>query len=79
MIELLSKIDGPFLVAIFGVVGCTLIATVIGVAKQWRRVRIAEIDAALKHEMIQRGMSADEMERVLCTSPERRKLQTVES
>jgi hypothetical protein len=31
----------------------------------WRKVRKDELDASLKHEMIARGMSADEIERVL--------------
>ena len=31
----------------------------------WRRMRKDELDASLKHEMIARGMSADEIERVL--------------
>ena len=35
------------------------------VTHAWQRVRRAEIEAALKHEMIQRGMSADEIRQVL--------------
>ena len=31
----------------------------------WHKVRRAEIEASLKHEMIERGMSAAEIERVL--------------
>lgn len=50
-----------------------MVATVAGVlagivgtiAKNWRKVRIAEQEAALKQSMIDRGMSADEIVRVL--------------
>lgn len=34
----------------------------------WHKVRRAEIEASLKHEMIERGMSAAEIERVLQAS-----------
>ncbi len=35
------------------------------VTNAWQKVRRAEIEAALKHEMIQRGMSVDEIRQVL--------------
>jgi hypothetical protein len=35
------------------------------VAKNWRKVRVSEQLAALKQTMIDRGMTADEIERVL--------------
>jgi hypothetical protein len=35
------------------------------VTHAWQRVRRAEIEAALKHEMIERGMSADEIRQIL--------------
>lgn len=38
--------------------GCTI-------AVQWRKARQAELEAALKKEMLQRGMSADEIVKVL--------------
>ena len=34
-------------------------------AANWRRVKVSEQAAALKQSMIERGMSADEIERVL--------------
>jgi hypothetical protein len=43
----------------------TLMATVPVIVHHWARVRKAEIEASLKHEMIQRGMSADEIVSVL--------------
>ena len=35
------------------------------IASNWRKARIAEQQAVLKREMIERGYSADEIERVL--------------
>jgi hypothetical protein len=43
----------------------TLIVLVPTLAYCWAAVRKADAEAALKHEMIQRGMSAEEIERVL--------------
>lgn len=51
------------LLVFFVVTGVTLIATTL--ITQWRKHRQAEMDAALKQEMLQRGMSAEEIERVL--------------
>lgn len=47
----------------WGVIG--LVAVTGIVARQWRRVRVAEAEAGLKARMIDRGYSADEIERVL--------------
>lgn len=41
------------------------ISIVLIVARHWRRVRIASYNARLKQLMIERGWSADEIERVL--------------
>jgi hypothetical protein len=35
------------------------------VASNWRKARIAEQEAVLKREMIERGFTADEIERVI--------------
>jgi hypothetical protein len=43
----------------------TLISVVPTIAHYWYKARQAEIDANLKHEMLQRGMSAEDIERVL--------------
>lgn len=37
----------------------TLIAVVPTIAHFWWKIRQAEIEASLKHEMLQRGMSAE--------------------
>ena len=36
-------------------------------ASNWRKARVAEQNAVLKREMIERGFSADEIERVIAT------------
>ncbi len=46
-------------------IGVFLIVWTIG--RQWRRARVAAYNARLKQLMIERGMSADEIERVLET------------
>jgi hypothetical protein len=45
-----------------------VVTLVVMVAYFWSKVRRAEADAVLKQEMIQRGMGADEIERVLRAS-----------
>jgi hypothetical protein len=40
-------------------------ATINGLAREWRRARESEHLAALKQTMVERGMSADEIERVI--------------
>jgi hypothetical protein len=43
----------------------TICAAVPVIAHYWYRIRRAELDAILKQEMLARGLSADEIERVL--------------
>ena len=53
---------------IVGIVCSCLWGMVDAVAKNWRRAAEAEIEGALKAEMIKQGRSADEIERVLRAS-----------
>ena len=54
------------IVAISAVFGGPLIWYVVHtIATNWRHVRVAEQNAALKQQMIDRGFSADEIVRVL--------------
>jgi hypothetical protein len=63
MQELLSN---PVVVIAGLVTIIPLTAIIFGtVTNAWQKVRRAEIEAALKHEMLQRGMSADEIRQVL--------------
>ena len=48
----------------------TLICVVPSVAHYWYKARKADIDAALKHAMLERGMSAEEIVKVLEASGE---------
>jgi hypothetical protein len=41
------------------------------VAEYWRKMRKDELDANLKQDMLARGMSADEIERVLAARGEK--------
>jgi hypothetical protein len=50
-----------FLVAVTVII-CSVTATI---AQAWQKVRRLEQEAALKQEMLRRGLSVDEMERVL--------------
>jgi len=45
------------------VVGVVAVTAII--ARQWRRVRVAEAVAALKAQMIEKGYSAEEIEKAL--------------
>ncbi len=45
--------------------GSLLVAAIAIIAKTWQRVRRSEIEADLKREMLARGMSADDIVRVL--------------
>lgn len=58
-------VDGDmFPLIVFLVVGAfVLIVSVLAV--QWRRVRVAETEGAIKMRMIEKGYSADEIERVV--------------
>ncbi len=62
MVELLQN---P-LIIIFGSV--TLMAVVPSLAHYWYKVRRADIEATLKHDMLQRGMSAEDIQQVLNAS-----------
>jgi hypothetical protein len=66
--DMLGSLPGILTVTfIFG--GWIIVAVVANVAKNWRRVQESEHAAALKQSMIERGMSADEIERVLRATP----------
>jgi hypothetical protein len=70
--EILSKLNGGELLGLCGIM-LGLIATLGGIgvaltkviATYYRRVQLDEMEATLKLEMIQRGMSAEDITRVL--------------
>jgi len=65
MIDLLSRMNGGQLIAIVAVAGGLLCGIIGIIAGSWQKVRRAEIAAALKQDMLNRGMSADEIRTVL--------------
>jgi hypothetical protein len=69
MEEFLRSPDGAAAIAMIGTFICiTVIAVGCTVAVQWRKAREAGLEADLKREMIQHGMSADEIVKVLGAS-----------
>lgn len=48
-----------------GIIGGVLIALTAIVFSQWRKVRVAEIEGALKQQMLDKGMSAAEIAQVM--------------
>lgn len=50
---------------VFSVGGAFLVAIVAIIVGSWSQVRRREMDTSLKQEMLARGMSAEEIERVL--------------
>lgn len=69
MNNLLSGEGLAVLVIFIAVAGCVVIAMCGIIAHFWQRARQAEIEAALKQDMLNRGMSADEIAKVITASP----------
>ncbi len=63
-----SILSQPF-VWVFGFLTITWVVSALATA--WRKVKEAEMTAHLKNEMIQRGMSADEIRTVIEARPGR--------
>jgi hypothetical protein len=60
----LAGMEG-LLIPLFAIVGASITLVTLIATNYWRKSQRDDIDATLKMEMIQRGMSADEIERVL--------------
>lgn len=67
MVELLSKFTPGELIALVAIVGGLICGTVTIVAIYWYSIRKSETEAKLKTEMLDRGMSAEEIQIVLGT------------
>ena len=65
MSEFLSKIQPNDMIPIIAVTGSMLVMVTVVIAFVWRSVRKADIAAKLKQDMLDRGMSADEIRTVL--------------
>jgi SOS response regulatory protein OraA/RecX len=70
MFEFLSKFNSGDFIGLVAVVGGLTIPVVAILATQWRRVRIAEMEASLKQQMLDKGMSAAEIEQVMKANQE---------
>jgi len=89
MLEWLSQYSPKELMGLFAIVGGLLLAGTAVVTAQWSRVRRAELHAhqmdaelTLKQQMIERGMSADEIDQVLAAhqmQPTNRKVRALHS
>ena len=73
MFELLDKFSPGHLIGMVAVIGGVLGWIITHVASQWRRVRVAEIEGALKQQMLDRGLAATDIEQVLRASNRKNK------
>ena len=65
MSDLFDKFSPGEFIALAAVIVGPLIAITAIITTQWRRVRIAEMEATLKQQMLDKGMSAAEIEQVM--------------
>jgi hypothetical protein len=65
MEDLLSRIQSHDLVPIISIALVFLAGMIVWLTLQWRLHRRTELEIALKRDMLERGMSADEIERVM--------------
>jgi hypothetical protein len=65
MAEFLSRFDGGELIAIIAIIGGLFCSVIFFVAEYWYKIRRAELAAKLKQDMLDRGMSAEEIRTVL--------------
>lgn len=71
MLEILR--DNPYLILIGVVMLVPITAIIFGTMTSYlRRVRQAELEASLKQEMLQRGMSAEEIKLVIEATSQRK-------
>ena len=63
--QFISKLEPHDLVTVLVLTLGAVIALVAIVATQWRMHKRTEVEAALKQEMLARGMSAEDIERVI--------------
>jgi hypothetical protein len=65
MSDFLSRFNGGELIGLVAVAGGLLCAIVGILSGSWQKVRKAEIAAALKQDMLNRGMSAEDIRTVM--------------
>jgi hypothetical protein len=64
LFEFAKSLPGILIILFVGI-GWMLTSIISSWSKHWRDIRLGEAEAALKTKMVERGMSADEIERVL--------------
>ncbi len=70
MFDFLADFSPGQLIGFVAVVGGLTLAGIAVIATQWRRVRVAEMHACLKQQMLDKGMSAAEIEQVMKANPD---------
>jgi hypothetical protein len=65
MSEFLSKFSGGELIAVVAIVGGMIFGALVMAGEFWHRIRKAEIMARLKQDMLDRGMTPDEIRTVI--------------
>jgi hypothetical protein len=65
MNEFLSRFSGGELIALVSILGGLVCGVLMLAGDYWHRIRKAEINAKLKQDMLDRGMSAEEIRTVL--------------
>src|SRR5262245_42083012 len=68
MWHILESWPAGFVIGLVAVIGFFLWMITWVIAPFWSRVRLAEMEAALKREFLQRGLSVDEIERLIRAS-----------
>src|SRR5262245_6110709 len=77
MAELLSRLRSEDLVVVVLFLLCFLAGLTVWLSLQWRLHRRSELEGALKQDMLNRGMSAEDIERVLRASSRRTEMDGV--
>jgi hypothetical protein len=76
MVEFLSKVSAGELIAIISIVGGLVCGTIVMIGDYWYKIRKAELQARLKQDMLDRGMSVDEIRDVLEAGTKASKLES---
>lgn len=79
MTEFFSRFSGGELIGLFAVGGGLLFAAISVIATQWSRVRVTESESVLKQLMLDKGMSAAEIEQVMKAGQASSSAQTISS